>query len=359
MTNQTRDWQELVSTPLANLRMTAIKIIHGPNDDLFDCVGASIGLVRRNLRDAFNLDAEALPFVNGDVVSDDFQLRPRDVLEFIHLWGKKGGDSDVPIPRLPITEYGTVDISHGVPEGLVHVNLPRLGATCKRLGIEYGKALLSWNEYGRRGNKRYYPSVSGIVIRYDDLPRLEEALEIKYQKQERKVTRLPVLAALFTLNRRAKRCRDLAQTYYQEGMHGFAGDMKREKNRIYDLKGQVLHHMVEAGVLVGGKFHRFEFGNWAEILEGDGYRFHRPCPPQESLPETELIESIESKPKDASEPTLAIAYEVIERFLSDKRRVAVYEWPPKARPARHRWYDEDDDDDYDDEQSYDDDEGRT
>ena len=84
--------------------------------------------------------------------------------------------------------------------------------------------------------------------------------------------RLPVLAALFTLNRRAKRCRDLAQTYYQNGMHGFAGKMK-EKEGIYYLKRQVLHYLLEAGILVGGKFHKFPGGNWAEILRSDGYTF--------------------------------------------------------------------------------------
>ncbi len=151
--------------------------------------------------------------------------------------------------------------------------------------------------------------------------------------------RLPVLAALFTLNRRAKRCRDLAQTYYQQGMHGFAGDMKREKERIYALKGQVLHHLVEAGVLVGGKFHRFEFGNYAEVLEGQGYRFHRPCPPREPGID-DLSESVEAKPKESSEPTVEIAFEVVQKFLAGKEWVAVYQWPPKARPTRFRSHDE-------------------
>ena len=38
----------------------------------------------------------------------------------------------------PLTEYGTIDIT-GVPPGLVYVDLPRLGPTCKRLGFEAGR----------------------------------------------------------------------------------------------------------------------------------------------------------------------------------------------------------------------------
>lgn len=332
---------------------TSVKVIHGCNDDVFDLPeGTTVFGVSHNLSDAFNIPRFAIPFVNGRRVAGGYRLKSRDTLEFVVQWGSKGAVDYV--PRLPISEYGTIDITDKVPAGLIHVDLPRLGPTCKRLGIEYAKALVAWDEYSRLGTKHSRPILSGVVIREAEHPRLMHALSEKAMKRARKVARLPVLAALFTLNRRAKRCRDLAQTYYQEGMHGLAGEMKREKNRIYDLKGQVLHYMVEAGVLVGGKFHRFEFGNYAEILEGDGYRFHRPSPPQVSMPETELIESVESKPKKASEPTLEIAYEVIEGFLFDKRRIPVYEWPPKARPARHRWYDDDDEAVYDDEQSDDD-----
>lgn len=68
-----------------------IRVIHGPNDDIFDCAGVRVGLVRRNLRDAFNLADDSLPIVNGgDLVSEDFQLRPDDILEFIRPWGRKG-----------------------------------------------------------------------------------------------------------------------------------------------------------------------------------------------------------------------------------------------------------------------------
>jgi hypothetical protein len=175
-------------------------------------------------------------------------------------------------------------------------------------------------------------------------------------RRQAKVADLPILAALFTLNRRAKRCRDLAATYYSNGMHGLAGQMRREKQRIYDLKGQVLHHLMESGELSGGKYHQFEFGNWAEVLEGSGYRFHRPCPPPELTSESEVIESVEAKPKSAKEPALDVAFEVVENFLKGRDRVAVYEWPAKPRTSRHyRWSDDDFDDDLDDEGDWEDD----
>lgn len=238
------------------------------------------------------------------------------------------------------------DIVAGVPDGLVHVDLPRLGPTCKRLGIEYAKAVVDWREFRKRGKRHRHPITSGVVIREADHDRLLAALAEKKEKERQKAEKLPVLAALFTLNRRAKRCRDLAQAYYQNSMHGLAGEMKQEKERIYFLKGQVLHHHVEAGVLVGGKYHRFGETLWAEVLEGQGYRFHRPCPPQNETVVAELIESVEAKPKEAKEPTLKIAYQVVEAFLANKRMASVYQWPARTRPSRfRRWEDDDFDDD--------------
>lgn len=320
-----------------------IKVIHAANNGVLDVPARTpVRLVRASLSDAFNIPATALTIINGELVGSRRFLADNDTLEFVVGWSRKGAD----LPRFPLTSYGTIDITGGVPDGLVHVDLPRLGPTCKRIGVEYGKAVVGWTELGRKYRKKRYPMFSGVVIRATDHARLMAALEGKAKNRQRKVDRLSVLAALFTLNRRAKRCRDLAQSYYQERMHGFAGDMKLEKERIYALKEQVLHHLVEAGVLVGGKYHRFEFGNWAEVLEGQEYRFHRPCPPRKPG-EGDLIESVEAKPKEAGEPTVEIAYEVVTKFLVGKERVAVYQWPPKVGSrCRDSWDDSEDEDDW-------------
>jgi hypothetical protein len=325
----------------------AVKVIHGANvGEFYLPARTPVSAVRESLIDVFNIPSSAIQFVNGERTLDNRRLESNDTLEFVVPWGLKGTGSHNEQPKLPLTSHGDIDITDGVPEGFIHVDLPRLGPTCKRIGIEYGKAIVGWSDIGRKFNKKHYPLFSGVVIRLVDHSRLMVAVEDKARRRQKIVDRLPVLAALFTLNRRAKRCRDLAQTYYESGMHGLAGDMKREKNQIYDLKGQVLHYMVEAGALIGRKYHRFEFGNWAEVLEGGGYRFHRPCPPQESPSEAELIESLEAKPKEAHEPTLEIAYEVVNKFLQERSRVSVYNWPPVVRSSRRfHWRDEEDEDD--------------
>ena len=133
---------------------------------------------------------------------------------------------------LPVSEYGTIDITNGVPSGLVHIDLPRLGLTCKRLGIDYRKGIVGWTEVGKRRNKKYYPVFSGVVVLEGDQAKLMRAIAEKGKKRRKNVDRLPVLAALFTLNRRAKRCRDLAQTYYQRRMHGVAGEMERKGSHL-------------------------------------------------------------------------------------------------------------------------------
>lgn len=307
----------------------ACRITHGPNDSYFEnLAGKRVASVRRCLVSVFSIPDEAEPWVGGVVVGAEYRLRAGDSLEFLVRRGLKAS--------LPTNEHGTVVITDGVPDGLVHVDLPRLGLTCKRLGIEYAKAIVDWCEVGPRRSRKRYPVISGVVIQTTDLPKLRQALAAMAQKRQQQVDGLAVLAALFTLNRRAKRCRDLAQRYYQKRMFGFATKLKEEKETIYGLKGQVLHHMVEAGVLVGGKYHRFTGGNWAEVLHGGGYTFHRPCPPQAGDTAVDEIESIEAKPKGAKEPSLEVAFEAVEAFLEGKERAVVYQWPPVQRQTRNR-----------------------
>lgn len=245
-----------------------------------------------------------------------------------------------------VDEKNRVDVSEGVPNGLVHVDEPRLGPTCKRLGISFAKAIVGKKEFIKRGTLHTASVCSGIVIKTIDEQNIRKALEERVAKKKAKTARLSVLSAIFTLNRRAKRCRDLAQLYYQESMHGLAGKHKREKERIYMLKGQVLAHLlVEERLKVTG-VHQFQGGNFAEVLEGEGYRFHRPCP-QPDDPETViLLESIESKPKGSKEPTIETAFEVVQRFLAGKERIAVYEWPARTNRRSRYYHDEDDKDEY-------------
>jgi hypothetical protein len=70
---------------------------------------------------------------------------------------------------LPVNRYGNIDISHGVPGGLVHVTRRHVTPICKRLRIPTARALVGW-ENGS-------PVLQGIVIWADDWPRLEEEIE--------------------------------------------------------------------------------------------------------------------------------------------------------------------------------------
>jgi len=157
-------------------------------------------------------------------------------------------------------------------------------------------------------------------------------------RPKRKVTskppiEVPLLAALFTLNRRAKRCRDLASTYYESGAHQFIGKVKKEREHIYYLKGQALGHLVSAGILTPIGYHRFG-ENWAEVLGGEGYRFHRPCAAPEGIADAPQLEDIEAKPKGSKEPRIKDALFTVEQFLKNKSFVETFEWPERVRLSR-------------------------
>jgi len=82
-------------------------------------------------------------------------------------------------------------------------------------------------------------------------------------------------------------------------------------------------------------FHQFPGCIWAEVLEGCGYRFHRPCPawPGEAA---EALGEIEAKPKGRKEPRLKDAIHTLQEYLACKPEAEVYEWPPRAYGASGR-----------------------
>ncbi len=228
-------------------------------------------------------------------------------------------------PLRCVNRYGNVDLTRQVlSKRYDHVPGKRLQVLCRKLRIRFAEAVV-----GFTGSAPYFsPIKDGVVVSATSAPRLKAAIaesEMRArEKHERAVTGLSVLAALFTLNRRAKRCRDWASQYFRSQKHGLARNMKEEKVRIYGLKDQILHYLLEEGKIKHGGFHRFKGGNWCEILIGGGYCFHRPCPPQNV--ETEDRESIESKPKESKEPTLVVAYAVAKQYLRGKPHVGVYAW---------------------------------
>ena len=148
------------------------------------------------------------------------------------------------------------------------------------------ESMTEWGQKGFRPIKGVEPHARVRIHQYRrgylefDVYRNDQ---VEAKRQSSPATTIPVLAALWVVNRRAKRCRDLAINYNDQKAYGFAKSNTREKKRIYGLKGQVLQYLLneDAAVIIG--HHRFPNGNWAELVSCEGYTLHRPCAPLEGV----------------------------------------------------------------------------
>lgn len=122
-----------------------------------------------------------------------------------------------------------------------------------------------------------------------------------------------LLAAIFTVNRAAKRQRDLAQQHYRRGMHGFAGSSKTRKREYYDLKDRGIVAAHQAGRLACVSRHGGLY-----LWTGKGYSFHSTLKPEGAeVPELPLRDGeehlfIEAKPKGVKEPRLIDALRTLD-----------------------------------------------
>ena len=66
------------------------RVICGITDRELRIVGATVGEVRAQLVDMFNIPANALALMNGGEVSADYVIKANDVLEFSQKLGTKG-----------------------------------------------------------------------------------------------------------------------------------------------------------------------------------------------------------------------------------------------------------------------------
>lgn len=101
----------------------------------------------------------------------------------------------------------------------------------------------------------------------------------------RKVDDCTILAALWAINREAKRLGERSQDAWQSSQKRYAGELSALKDQLYQLKSQVIAHAVQDGLLPD---------------------------------EVDDIETIEAKPKDTSEPGLLQAIEVCEAYLDGR-----------------------------------------
>lgn len=67
-----------------------VRVVHGANQDYFDLEGKTVGMVRKNLREVFNIPGDAEALVSGKAVGDDFILEGNSSLEFVKEAGVKG-----------------------------------------------------------------------------------------------------------------------------------------------------------------------------------------------------------------------------------------------------------------------------
>lgn len=208
-----------------------------------------------------------------------------------------------------------------------------------------------WKERGRNIKAGSEPKahVNGAYVVYGVYS--EDQTEPRRRVTVREAEQIDLLAAVWVINRHAKRCRDAARHAYDIDNHGRASGFSARKAKMYDLKSQVLHYLVTEGRLMIGGFHKFG-SLWAEVLHGEEYTYHRPCPPPETDIDAKLLDDVEAKPRGAKEPRLKDALHTIEVYLADKEKVEVYQWP---RRIRARWHDEEwDDDDFDEDEEWDD-----
>ncbi len=109
-----------------------------------------------------------------------------------------------------------------------------------------------------------------------------------------------LLAAIFAVNRAAKRWRDAAQSHYQGSRHGLARDARYKKDKLYALKDRGIAYAVARGRLQAIKVH----GGLC-LYRGEGYCFHSSLVLNGvELPQSDNDTPIEvdAKPQGANEP---------------------------------------------------------
>jgi hypothetical protein len=165
----------------------------------------------------------------------------------------------------------------------------------------------------RVGGGSRLKSVTYAVYRHD------QTFAIKRRNPPREAVAHPVtpqnvLAAMFSVNRSAKRYRDAAQSCYQSGAHGFAKTHRKRKVKLYDLKERGLVHAYRADLVVAVGLH-----GSLTVYRGEGYCFHSPLRPENVMLERRSEEAVfvESKPRQSSEMRLRDAVATLEQLVSD------------------------------------------
>ncbi len=81
-----------------------VKVSHGINDGTFDVAGRTVRWVRNALASALNIPADAIPFVNGQQVTDDYIVPGSSTLDFQRAGGTKGYSSGT-TPKIQVVKF--------------------------------------------------------------------------------------------------------------------------------------------------------------------------------------------------------------------------------------------------------------
>lgn len=75
----------------ATKAVSKVRVVHGANEQYFDNLeGKTVGMVRKSLREVFNIPGDAEALIGGKNVGDDFVLEGGQNLEFVKEAGVKG-----------------------------------------------------------------------------------------------------------------------------------------------------------------------------------------------------------------------------------------------------------------------------
>lgn len=154
-----------------------------------------------------------------------------------------------------------------------------------------------------------------------------------------------VCDAIFTINREAKRLRDLASDNWNCNDKAHAGELSSLKKYLYHLKGQAIAYLVQEGQLQLAGGHIIGGNYFACYTDGKKYTFHSPAPGPDNIDNIDEIEEIAAKPFDENEPGILQAIDVLKNYLQDKEEIELFELPVRQREKVY-WCDDDDDDDY-------------
>lgn len=152
------------------------------------------------------------------------------------------------------------------------------------------------------------------------------------------VTAGNILAAMFSVNRSAKRNRDAAQACYRSSAHGLAKYRRLQKELCYSLKDRGLVFLYRMGVVAATERH-----GSLTVYRGMGYCFHSPLSPDGvTLEQTQGDVTVEAKPRKSTDMRLMDAIETLRQLVAPMDGFSRSSYQP---PVRQRWHSEYDDDD--------------